>query len=97
MSGGMIGIENAPNQTGGTKITSITADADFTISTNNTLDTATVLVVAGGGGGQTNSGGGGAGAGGFRLITGQPLPASAVPVTIGAGGANSAVIGESGD
>ena len=96
-NGGLIGKENLPNQTGRTKITEITSSGNFTVSPNNTTDTAdAVMVVAGGGGGQNNSGGGGAGAGGFRLISSHPLPASAVPVTIGAGGANSNTLGASG-
>jgi len=96
-NGGLIGKENLPNQTGRTKITEITSSGNFTISPNNTTDTAdAVMVVAGGGGSQSNGGNGGAGAGGFRLLYDHPLPASAVPATIGAGGANSATLGESG-
>ena len=96
-NGGLIGKENLPLQQGRTKITEITSSANFTISPNNTTATAdAVLVVAAGGGSQANGGNGGAGAGGFRLLGNHPLPASAVPVTIGAGGAASATLGESG-
>ena len=96
-NGGLIGKENLPLQTGRTKVTEITSSGNFTISPNNTTATAdAVLVVAGGGGGQNNGGNGGAGAGGFRLLGDHPLPASAVPVTIGAGGANSNTLGTPG-
>ena len=65
-NGGIIGPVNVPDQDGKSKITAFNSSGTFTISTNNTLDTATVLVVAGGGGGQTNGGAGGGGAGGLR-------------------------------
>ena len=84
-NGGIIGPVNLPV---GNKITSVTSSTNFTRDGQNIPDTApAVLVVAGGGGGQNNSGNGGAGAGGFRISYNHPLPASAVPVTIGAGGA----------
>ena len=64
-NGGLIGKENLPNQTGRTKLTSFTSSGNFTISPNNTLNTAdAVLVVAGGGGSQANCGYGGAGGAG---------------------------------
>ena len=68
-NGGLIGKENLPDQTGRTKDTSFTSSGNFTISPNNTLDTAdAVLVVAGGGGSQANSGNGGAGGSGIVII-----------------------------
>ena len=76
-NGGLIGKENLPLQQGRTKVTSFTSSGNFTISPNNTLGTADVLVVAGGGGGGGDVGGGG-GAGGYRVSVLHPLPANAI-------------------
>jgi len=66
------------------KVTSITSSTNFTAdATAGVTPDCKLLVVAGGGG----SCHGGGGAGGYREIDPHPLPASSVPVTIGAGGA----------
>jgi len=76
-NGGIIGKDNTPSASD--KVTSFTSNGTF----NRTTPSATVIVVAGGG-----SGGQGGGGGGGVLVTAcHPLPASSVPVTIGAGGA----------
>ena len=76
-NGGIIGKDNTPSASD--KVTSFTSNGCF----NRTTASATVIVVAGGGSG----GQGGGGAGGVLVTECHPLPASAVPVTIGAGGA----------
>jgi len=81
LNGGIIGADNTPSPT--KKITTFTSNGCF----NRTATTAQVVIVAGGGGG--SYGGGGAG-GVYVTGTDHPLPASAVPVTIGAGGAAAA-------
>jgi len=81
-NGGIIGPINDPTR--GPYTTSYTSSGSYT-APGFGPGTATVLVVAGGGGGGLDAGGGG-GAGGLRLISCQPVPASAVPITIGAGG-----------
>ena len=77
LNGGIIGADNTPSPS--KKITTFTSNGCF----NRTVPTAQVVVVAGGGGGSY----GGGGAGGV-VVTGtcHPLPCSAVPVTVGAGG-----------
>ena len=80
LNGGIIGADNTPSPT--KKITTFTSNGCF----NRTVPTAQVVVVAGGGGG--SYGGGGAG-GVYVTGTCHPLPCSAVPVTVGAGGAES--------
>ena len=81
LNGGIIGADNTPSPT--KKITTFTSNGCF----NRTVPTAQVVVVAGGGGGSY----GGAGAGGVYVTgTDHPLPSDAVPVTIGAGGAQHA-------
>jgi len=77
--GGIIGADNVPSPA--KKVTQVNASGCF----NRTMPTATVVVVAGGGGGSQ----GGGGAGGVLVVACHPLPASAVPVTIGAGGADT--------
>ena len=81
--GGIIGPNNDPviNDL----ITTFTAPGTFTKSP--AANTGTVLVVAGGAGTGNRCGGGGAG--GTKLVTSHPLPASGVPVTIGAGGSGA--------
>ena len=77
LNGGIIGADNTPSPT--KKITTFTSNGCF----NRTVPTAQVVVVAGGGGGSY----GGGGAGGIVVTcTDHPLPGSAVPVTVGAGG-----------
>ena len=77
LNGGIIGADNTPSPT--KKITTFTSNGCF----NRTVPTAQVVVVAGGGGGSY----GGGGAGGIVVTcTDHPLPDSAVPVTVGAGG-----------
>lgn len=76
-NGGIIGKDNTPSASD--KVTSITSNGCF----NRTTASATVIVVAGG----ASGGQGGGGAGGVLITECHPLPASAVPVTIGAGGA----------
>jgi len=93
-NGGIIGPTQTPTLSN--LITSFTAPGTFTKSGANSTGTATVLVVAGGGGGGGKTAASGGGAGGFRLITGQTLPASAVPVTVGGGGAGGAPGGPAG-
>lgn len=80
LNGGIIGADNTPSPT--KKITTFTSNGCF----NRTVPTAQVVVVAGGGGG--SYGGGGAG-GVYVTGTCHPLPCSAVPVTVGAGGSES--------
>ena len=80
LNGGIIGADNTPSPT--KKITTFTSNGCF----NRTVPTAQVVVVAGGGGGSY----GGGGAGGIVVTcTDHPLPGSAVPVTVGAGGTRS--------
>ena len=81
LNGGIIGADNTPSPT--KKITTFTSNGCF----NRTAPTAQVVVVAGGGGG--SYGGGGAG-GVYVTGTDHPLPCSAVPVTVGAGGSGAA-------
>ena len=79
-NGGIIGASNVPTAANpGNKVTTFTSNGCF----NRTVASATVIVIGGGGGGSQ----GGGGAGGMRITECHPLPASAVPVTIGAGGA----------
>jgi hypothetical protein len=78
---GIIGPVQNPVR--GDLTTSFTASGNYTSAVG--AGTATVLVIAGGGGGAA----GGGGAGGFRLLGCHPIPASTVPITIGAGGAGS--------
>ena len=80
MNGGIIGADNTPSPS--KKITTFTSNGCF----NRTANTATVIVVAGGGGAAR----GGGGAGGVLITECHPLPASSVPVTVGAGGARYA-------
>ena len=79
-NGGIIGASNVPTAANpNAQVTDITSSGCF----NRTGTTATVIVVGGGGGGAQAGGG----AGGVLVTECHPLPASAVPVTIGAGGA----------
>ena len=92
LNGGIIGADNTPSPS--KKITTFTSNGCF----NRTVPTAQVVVVAGGGGGSFGAGGAG---GVFVTGTDHPLPDSAVPVTIGAGGseatANGALAGHGND
>ena len=81
MNGGIIGADNTP--TPSKKITTFTSNGTF----NRTATTATVITIAGGGGGSR----GGGGAGGVLITECHPLPASTVPVTVGAGGSASSI------
>ena len=76
-NGGIIGADNTP--TASDKVTFFTSPGCFT----RTTPSATVIVVGGGGGGGQAGGGGG----GVLITECHPLPASSVPVTVGAGGA----------
>ena len=79
-NGGIIGASNVPTAANpNALVTDITSSGCFC----RTGTTATVIVVGGGGGGAQAGGG----AGGVLVTECHPLPASAVPVTIGAGGA----------
>ena len=79
-NGGIIGASNVPTAANpNAQVTDITSSGCF----NRTGTTATVIVVGGGGGGAQAGGG----AGGVLVTECHPLPASTVPVTIGAGGA----------
>ena len=80
MNGGIIGKDNTPSPS--KKVTTFTSNGCFT----RTATTATVITIAGGGGASR----GGGGAGGVLITECHPLPASTVPVTVGAGGAASA-------
>ena len=82
-NGGIIGTDNDPTMAD--KVTSFTSSGTFTPAVSE----CNLLVVAGGGAG----GYGGGGAGGYRAINPHPLPGSAVPVTIGAGGASVSPMG----
>ena len=94
-NGGIIGPVNTVTAASCTplsaNVTQITASGDFTVQCAplGGTRTGTVLVVAGGGGGGGSGayygGGTGGGAGGYRELSSQPLPTSAIPVTIGAG------------
>ena len=77
INGGIIGACNTPVNS--KKVTSFTSSGCF----NRTTPTGTAIVIAGGGGGAF----GGAGAGGVLVVECHPFPACAVPITIGAGGA----------
>lgn len=77
-NGGYVGISHVPIKDD--LITSFTSPGTF----NRGAPQGDVLVVAGGAGTWENASGGGAG--GVRFTPAHPLPASAVPVTIGAGG-----------
>jgi hypothetical protein len=87
--GGVIGVDNTP--TSSKSVTQITSSGCFC----RTTATATVVVIAGGGSGCY----GGGGAGGVLVTTCHPLPASTVPVTIGAGGGTitSEAVGNAGN
>jgi len=84
-NGGIIGADNTPSAapTAGC-VTAVTSTGCY----SPTSTSATVVVVAGGGGAGT----GGGGAGGVVVVTCHPLPGSAIPVTIGAGGAASTTV-----
>ena len=79
INGGIIGACNTPVNS--KQVTSFTSSGCF----NRTMPTGTAIVIAGGGGGSF----GGAGAGGVLVVECHPFPASAVPVTVGAGGAST--------
>jgi len=81
-NGGLIGTDNTPSAAGDGCVTAITSTGCFCSSSTH----ATVIVVAGGGGAGRSGGGGG---GGAVVVACHPLPGSAIPVTIGAGGAGS--------
>ena len=84
-NGGIIGpIVNPIIGTTSTTYTSFDSSGTFTAQQYQTK--VDLLIVAGGGAGVS----GGGGAGGFRLLSCQPVPSSAVPITIGAGGAGQA-------
>ena len=83
-NGGLIGTDNTPAAAGDGDVTQITSTGCFCASSTH----ATVIVVAGGGGAGRSGGGGG---GGTVVVACHPLPASTIPVTIGAGGAGSCV------
>ena len=86
---------NYVTATGGTvttfgdfKIHKFTGPGSFCVSAEGSpagSTTVDYLIVAGGAGGGSSAGGGG-GAGGLRLLTCQPISATAFPVTVGAGG-----------
>ena len=81
-NGGVIGTDNDPAAaTQSAAVTTFNSSGTFTAASRTTA--CNLLVVAGGGSGAF----GGGGAGGYRAINPHPLPASAVTVTIGAGGA----------
>ena len=77
-NGGYVGISHIPEK--GDLITSFTSPGTF----NRGAPQGDVLVVGGGAGTWENASG--AGAGGVRFTPAHPLPASAVTVTVGAGG-----------
>ena len=97
-NGGIIGPPNTVSKVYTDKITVITATGCFTKSSCNPAapGNATVVVAAGGGGGGWDAGGGG-GAGGMIIKQCHPLPASAVPVTIGGGGSGANANNDKGD
>ena len=84
-SGGFI-FGTTITHTKGDLLQAFTSPGTFTSPVGAT--NADLLVVAGGGG--AGGSGGGGGAGGLRLLTSQPIPASPVTVTVGAGGAAGA-------
>ena len=91
-NGGIIGPPNTVTQVYKDKLTVFTANGCFTKASCNPSAPGTgIVMVVAGGGGSGNDGGGGGGAGGLVLKTCQPLPGSAVPVTVGGGGAGSNV------
>ena len=77
-NGGYIGFTQTPSL--GDLITQFTSPGTF----NRGAPQGAVLVVAGGGGNWNNASG--SGAGGVRFQPAHPLPASSVPVVVGAGG-----------
>jgi len=77
-NGGYVGISHVPTKED--LITSFTSPGTF----NRSVPQGDVLVVAGGAGTWEDASGGGAG--GVRFTPAHPLPASAVSVTVGAGG-----------
>ena len=97
-NGGIIGVSNAASNLYVDKMTLFTGSGCFTKASANpeAPGKATVVVAAGGGGGGWDGGGGG-GAGGMIIKQCHVLPASAVPVTIGAGGAGATGNNDRGD
>ena len=84
---------NTVTTDGDFKVHAFTSPGTFTVSSvGNAQGSNTVqyMVVAGGGGG-SNSNGGGGGAGGFRMASCFTAPATAYPITVGAGGAGNPV------
>ena len=82
---------NTVTTDGDFKVHAFTSPGTFTVSSvGNSQGSNTVqyMVVAGGGGG-SNSNGGGGGAGGFRMASCFTAPATAYPITVGAGGAGN--------
>ena len=73
---------------GNFKVHKFTGPGTFTVScAGNAAGSNTVqYLVVGGGGGGGNSNGGGGGAGGFRMASCFTAPATAYPITVGAGG-----------
>ena len=87
-NGGIIGPPNTAGQSYiADKVTTVTSTGCFTKASCNPAapGNATVIAVAGGGASGADAGGAG-GAGGLLVTACHPLPASAVPITIGAGG-----------
>jgi len=96
-NGGIIGPINTVVDAYKDLVTSITATGCFTKASANPAAPGTATVIAAAGGGASGADGGGAGGAGGLLITAcHPLPASAVPVTIGAGGVGTSCIGSRG-
>jgi len=86
-NGGIIGPVNTITDAYKDLVTSITATGCFTKASTNPGAPGNATVIAAAGGGASGADGGGAGGAGGLLITAcHPLPGSAVPVTIGAGG-----------
>ena len=85
-NGGVIGPDNDLFVQSSSKRTTFNSSGTFTAAPLSTTTNVSVLVVAGGGGSAYERSGGG-GAGGYREPSTQPVPASPLPVTVGAGGA----------
>jgi len=87
-NGGIIGPPNTAGQSYiADKVTAFTSSGTFNKASCNPAapGNATVIAVAGGGASGADAGGAG-GAGGLLITACHPLPGSAVPITIGAGG-----------
>jgi len=91
-NGGIIGVANTVSAASclSAQTTAVTATGTFTVqcAPKGATRTGSILVVAAGGSaGPCRPGGGGAG--GFRMLGCQTFPTCGIPVTIGAGGANT--------